>query len=497
VSASPLEHRVGRWTRLPSHGPEIKGGGARPGTVAGRFTAVFLAIVALSVAIVELMEGLSVSLPLAVAAGLGGLAFLALTLVHPDRAVALALTLMAVVEFEPAPPDAAFALIIAVAVVTGRFRPSRAPVPVTLAIGALLLLNLTSTAAAVDLVVALRFGAITAFLVVLALWLAGWVDSPARSRTVVVTWLVGASLSALAGMAALYLPVDFPGRGILMTADMSRADALFEDPNVFGPFLVPIAVILLEERLRPRLLRSGPAVKGVLFLLLALGVLVSFSRAGWANFVVAIVVMLGVTALRRRGARRALRLLVTLAVAGAVTAVVMLLTGSLSFLQERAQLQTYDSERFGAQRAGVAMAGDWPFGVGPGQFQFHHPVETHSTYVRVLAEQGVLGLAVWLVLAGATLFLAMRNAVRGRDTYGIGSAALLGSWCGLLVNSAVVDTLHWRHLWVVAALIWVADARGRIDDAKAARAAEQRVSDSLPPGRAAGSLALPSGPGAV
>jgi hypothetical protein len=101
--------------------------------------------------------------------------------------------------------------------------------------------------------------------------------------------------------------------------------------------------------------------------------------------------------------------------------------------------------------------------VGPGQFKVHYPYDAHSTYVRVLAEQGFLGLSVWLAVAGVTLFLALRNAFRGWDTYGIGSAALLGSWCGLLINSAVVDTLHWRHLWVVASLIWAAEARRRFE----------------------------------
>jgi hypothetical protein len=51
------------------------------------------------------------------------------------------------------------------------------------------------------------------------------------------------------------------------------------------------------------------------------------------------------------------------------------------------------------------------------------------------------------------------NAAAGRDTYGIGSAALLAAWCGLVVNSFVIDTLHWRHLWIVAALIWAGWAR--------------------------------------
>ena len=66
-----------------------------------------------------------------------------------------------------------------------------------------------------------------------------------------------------------------------------------------------------------------------------------------------------------------------------------------------------------------------------------------------------------------TLGAALGNAVAGRDTYGIGSAALFGAWCGLLVNSFVIDTLHWRHLWVVAALIWAGWARRRVGAGRA------------------------------
>jgi hypothetical protein len=68
-------------------------------------------------------------------------------------------------------------------------------------------------------------------------------------------------------------------------------------------------------------------------------------------------------------------------------------------------------------------------------------------------------LATILALIVATLVFAGRNAVIGRDTYGIGSAALLGAWCGLVANSAFVDTLHWRHLWLVAGLIWAGTMR--------------------------------------
>ena len=107
---------------------------------------------------------------------------------------------------------------------------------------------------------------------------------------------------------------------------------------------------------------------------------------------------------------------------------------------------------------GYELGWSHPVGIGPGQFLFHHPVDPHSTYVRSLAEQGFPGLGLWLAIVISTLVLALRNVVLGRDTYGIGSGALLGAWCGVVFNSAVVDTLHWRHLWLLAALIWAGAA---------------------------------------
>ena len=58
---------------------------------------------------------------------------------------------------------------------------------------------------------------------------------------------------------ALYGPL--PHKSTFIYAG-SRAMGLFKDPNVYGAFLVPAAVILLEELTTPRLL--GWAKKWVL-----------------------------------------------------------------------------------------------------------------------------------------------------------------------------------------------------------------------------------------
>jgi O-antigen ligase len=150
-------------------------------------------------------------------------------------------------------------------------------------------------------------------------------------------------------------------------------------------------------------------------------------------------------------------LLASIAVAGTV----IVASGSTSFLRERARPQTYDAERFQAQRIGVGLAERHVLGIGPGQVEVEGPVSTHSIYVRVLAEQGVIGLAVLVGVLAGTLLIAVGNLVAGRSSLGVDAAVLLATWCGLLANSAFVDTLHWRHLWIVAALIWVGAAGRR------------------------------------
>jgi len=196
-----------------------------------------------------------------------------------------------------------------------------------------------------------------------------------------------------------------------------------------------------------------------LFVVLGAGILFSYSRAAWLNAAVAFSIMIVVYALRRGGGRRAFRLLFTVVTALALLAVALAVTGSVGFLEERARFQSYDVERFGAQQSGIGLVERFPFGVGPGQFEQYVDISAHSLYVRLLAEQGALGLVVGLALVITTLVFATRNVVTGTDTYGIGSAALLAAWCGLVVNSAFVDTLHWRHFWLVAALIWAATMR--------------------------------------
>jgi O-antigen ligase len=428
-----------------------------------------LLAVALSAAVARGLGAAGPSLWPSVAAGVGLLAIVALAIWRYDAAVAVGFLLLGIVRFEPAPVDGVMAVVIAVALVTGRFDLRSAPLWASGLVSVFLLLNLLSCIEAVKAGRAASFMSITIYVCLLGLWTSGYVRTVGRAHMVFVIWLGVALVSAVVATLALY--ADFPGSDLLTNSFGDRAQGLFKDPNVYGPFLVPVAVLVLHELLEPRLLRIGRTLKLAALGILVLGVTVSYSRAAWLNLGVAVIVMLAVMPLRRGGTRRAGALLLTLlAVLGAAAATVTL-TGSSSFFEQRAHLQTYDSQRFGAQRSGIEISQTHPIGVGPGQFEYVAPISAHSTYVRALAEEGVVGALALVSLLIGTLIVAGRNVILGRGTVGLSSTALLAAWVGLLANSVFVDTLHWRHLWILAGLIWAGSLIPRDDAAQASSSA--------------------------
>jgi O-antigen ligase len=387
------------------------------GVVAGALPVAFAAVL--------LSQTVAPSLPSAVAGGLALVALVLVAVARYEAVVAAGVLLLGAVWTEPAPSDAVFALAIVVALATGRFRLSAVPRTVRHLLGLFAALNVLSGINAVDLHRGARFLTITIYLIVLGIWLAGFVDSRRRVRLVVGGYLVAALTSALLGTAALF--VSFPGSGML-SGDGFRARGLFEDPNVFGPFLVPAALIVLEERLRPSLFNRRPVLGSLCLFVLAGGVLFSYSRAAWLNLVIGVLV---ITVLRGRtgqGARQIMRVAVLGVIASVAAVVAIQPPGRAPSFAERAHYQGYDADRFGAQHAGVELALAHPLGVGPGQVDALLPVSTHSLYVRTLAEQGVLGLTVVLALVCGTLALAARNAWRRYDLHGLSALPLLAAW---------------------------------------------------------------------
>ena len=385
-----------------------------------------------------------------------------ISVTRPVLLFAAAFALLGVVLTEPAPVDLVFALLMAVTVAGGRVAP-RVPTAIQILLGVTVLVSLLSVVNAVDTGRALQYLFVSLYLIALAVWLTWAFGSPRATRLALRAYVGVGVASSVGVVLALY--AGLPGGSILLF-DPSRGQGLFQDPNVYAAFLVPIAAITLEEIGRPRLLGWKRHYVIGAFVATAAGTVVGFSRAGWLNLAIACAVVIVVPAFRRGGLRPALRTFGALVLAGLVGFVLLSSTGSLTFLQERSQIESYDQERFGAQSSAFGRIGDHVFGYGPGQVETSLDISTHSLYARAAFEQGALGLLAVVFLLFATLYCAVAFVRADGSVHGVGSAALLGSWAGLMANSLFIDTIHWRHLYVVAALVWAGYASIRLAPAR-------------------------------
>jgi hypothetical protein len=392
-------------------------------------------------------------------AGLVALAVIAaVAATRPAVLVSAGFALSSAVRVEPAPID--LILIVAIAFTAGAvFRHARVPPVAALALALFIPLSIASSINAVDSARALRFEAISIYLIVTAIWLSGVFRERDVTRGAVKAYVIAATASAGVAGAALYL--HFPGSSIFVYSGGQRAQGLFKDPNVFGPFLVPAFAFVLEEIIRPRLLGWRTRTLAVSLGLLGAGVVFAFSRGGWLNLFLATATIFLVYLGRSGGLQRVWRGVLALAVPVGVGLAILIATHQTAFLRERAHSrQSYDQTRFAAQAEAFSRASHHVLGFGAGQVDVTLTASTHSVYARLTYEQGWAGLAILALLLGGTAAKAFSAARRDVDLHGVGSAALLGSFLGMLGNSFVVDTFHWRHLWMVMALIWaLPDAR--------------------------------------
>jgi hypothetical protein len=377
-----------------------------------------------------------------------------LSAVRPLTTLMLGFALLGIVRVQPAPVDVVFALLIFSTYVL-HHAPPRIPPFIAIPLSAFVVVSLISMVNATDFHRALIFELTTLYVVALAVWLSWAFTKDDWTRLAIKTYVIVAVVCGALGPITLYLPV--PGKSTLVY-DGTRAMVLFKDPNVYSAFLIPAAIILLEELTTPRLLTWRRSRILMAFGCTTIGAVVAFSRAAWLDYAVAIAALVTIQASRQAGLKRAVRTVALLVFGGLAGIFVLYLAGSLSFLLKRSHLQTYDQQRFSNQGSGIADMTRRLFGYGPGQSEVRLPLATHSYFVRAAFEQGVIGFVSLTVVLFGTLLCALMLARRTSQFNGIGTAALFALWLGQCANSFFIDTIHWRHLWIFAGLIWCAYA---------------------------------------
>jgi O-antigen ligase len=314
--------------------------------------------------------------------------------------------------------------------------------------------NLTSAFFSVDFGIASFYMAVTFYLLLLFWFVAAVV---ARHGPAIVEWMArgyvcAAAIAATIGLLARFRLIPM-SQMFFRDASGLRIKSTFKDPNVFGPFLVAAAILLLASLVHSRRMRPRD---GLLLVLCALGILLSFSRGAWLHFGVSLGVFAAAHLLILRSAQARRRLLFS--AAGVAIVLVPLLGWLLTspdlgeYFGKRLSFQSYDSERFGSQARALRVGLEYPLGLGPGQWlDWRFQLSPHNVYLRVCAENGFLGLLAFLLVVG----VSVSQAVGGILARGAGAnlhVAALSIVAGVLVESLVIDTLHWRHFWVFLAL---------------------------------------------
>jgi O-antigen ligase len=269
------------------------------------------------------------------------------------------------------------------------------------------------------------------------------------------TYIVAAFVVAILGSIG-YLNV-IPGAAKLF-ATLGRANGTFKDANVFAPFLILPLLMLAYS-----LFTQGIKLRRVVaFLGIALGLLLSFSRGAWAHFAVSALVMLGLMFVTAPDMRTRARLMALSIVA--IAAFVGLIVFALSFdaigdmFKERARLiQPYDAGsnmgRFNLQQRAVIELLEHPFGLGPYEFVRLYGLQQHNTYLQAFLVYGWVGGLSYLVLVLLTLAIGLRAALT-RTPWQPFAITAFATFVGVVGESFVIDTDHWRHYFLLLGIIW-------------------------------------------
>ncbi|PTW60690.1 hypothetical protein C8N35_104318 [Breoghania corrubedonensis] len=356
---------------------------------------------------------------------------------------------------EPAPYDLLVVGIAGIAFLCGLPLP-RAIAPLVILLLVYIAGGILASTQVPGFATAPMYMATTGYLVISAIFYAAVTARSERMLNAIVHGYVGgAVLAALAGIVGYFNLV--PGSEVFTL--YGRAKGTFQDPNVFGPFLIfPATWLTCTILMRP--LRQGLFASLLLFVLMA-GLFLAFSRATWgmtAFTVTGVGLLLFINERNPLFRMRIVALALTGAVLVALGIIAALNTASVATLfAERAELvQSYDAShlgRFARHILGFLLAGEKPLGIGPLQFYKTFTEDPHNMYLKSFMAYGWIGGIAWPVLMALTLARLFPLIFQPRTTRTIAIAVFL-TLVGHALNALVIDMDHWRHNFLLLGLAW-------------------------------------------
>ena len=369
-------------------------------------------------------------------------------------AIGLAVLLAGFVKFEPAPYELYMVALIPMWALFGlRLSASIMPLIVCLVrfnVGGLLSMLVMDKLYDTPL-----YLAVSLFLAFSAIFYAAVIrQMPDILRTIMVAWATAGVVTSLLGIAG-FLGVP----GLDLFTRYGRATGVFEDPNVFGPFLVPPTLYLLHRVVTGPV--SAMALRAVPLIIIVLGIFFSFSRGAWGLLALSVLIQLVLLMLHHRSGVFRIRILVLslagIGLLGISIAIALQIPAVSEIFTTRARLvQDYDGGhmgRFDRHIFGFMLAMEKPFGIGPLNFGRMLGEDTHNIWLKALLDYGWMGFASWFVMLAWSLVGGFRIMFRQRAW----QPFLLISWIGLLGHTLlgfIIDTDHWRHFYLLLGMVW-------------------------------------------
>ncbi len=216
-----------------------------------------------------------------------------------------------------------------------------------------------------------------------------------------------------------------------------RYRGILQDPNelalAIGTAMAFAFAFYMRKRTMPRLYFLGLAIAAI-----GLCVILTKSRGGLLVFMAC----LGVFGLRKFGAKFA--------------AVGLVLAGPMMLLSGRGEQEASQSsmERMEAWMTGLEFFKRDPIlGVGLGQFNEHHWLTAHNSYLLVASETGILGFFLWstiLYICVKILWTALRryNGVPDARIASVWALALLATFGSMMVGVLFLSLSYHPILWL-------------------------------------------------
>lgn len=277
-------------------------------------------------------------------------------------------------------------------------------------------------------------------------------------KTIWKGYLVAAIIATAFGVLVHYNLIHVSGMWTESAYAVGRVRGTFKDPNVYGPFVV-VAIVYLVSTLETAT-RIGVLLRSALLGFLAWGILLSYSRGAWANLVVTLGIFLSLriaTARTKTHQLKVMLLTVTLILGATGGMASLILGGDMnSLFYERLGVQSYDVDkggRFDSQRKAFDHILRDPIGVGPGRAEHAIGRVPHNLYLYVPLEAGwlgAIGLYGFILLTIVRSFSFCLQPTPLQRTY----AVIFASTIGTALESFIIDTTHWRHMFLLWGMLW-------------------------------------------